>query len=1395
MVLLVVFLSLAGNTALRAQRLSSLSDRGKQRSAPAVAAPLECPLDGYEDNDSFASAYGPISTGIAYCDAYICPSGDVDWFKFSVVTGQEITLDLDSLPADFDLRLYDPSGTLIDSSESGGTAAEQIVHTAGMTGDYRAYVYGYSGAYSEDDDYCLTVTLSEEPTPTHTPTPTPTSTPSCPIDAYEDNDDFFEAYAIEPDISYYGIYICPSGDEDWFKFSVASGDEITADLYNLPEDFDLYLYDPSGTLVGQSNQSGTTAEQIVHTAASTGDYRVGIFGYQGAHSESECTLRVELEAAPTATPTHTPTPTSTPTRTPTATPTATPTQGPGCPETVPDDDFGSANSLTIGTTYTDFICDPEDEDFYSFWVDAGDRITVDLFDLEADYALALYDHAGSPEVALSDDPGATDEQIIYTAVQSGTHYVKVFSQSGEYDVLNPYTLRVTKAAPGPTSTHTPTATPTATPRYPDCPDDFEDNNTCGGPAWALTESGWWSYICASTDEDYWKIPAVGLGQTIEVKLTDLPKNYTLALHRPDCTRAATSSNPGTSDEVIRFAADASGTWYAHVLGDGGAYDITAPYHISGGAFDCSLDALEPNDSSSEPHDLYDTVNNPQTESNLSICPPGDEDWFATSPCTDDLFVIELTHDPAQGPLRMCLVHWDEQTELMCTHYDLSLNRIEYVVPDCGYYYFRVAAAMAGVTNPNYSVAFNVQRSTPTATPTSTPTPTATSRPPVDLVVDGLEVTQGIQDYPNASVPLVADKITWARLYIRSDLRDVCCVTARLRVTGGSPQQTIYLYPVNGPLKARTAASRQAFKDDTLNFLIPPAYRAEGTLVIQPELNYDQAVAESDYGNNNPTYNRTFTARDTLNIVFVRVRYHIKQPGPRPPGTPTLAPTVTPTVLVPPPGTGPRGKHYTRKTFPVPRVQSWLPAAGDTIDFEGDLSTLRGWGELLRKVNWLAAHTKQPPGLFKWYGLVPVLHGALRDGILGLGYTPGQSAIGYVRDTMAHELGHNFNRLHAPCGTSDGLDASFPYAQGKIEAFGFDPDTQQIYDPAKTYDFMSYCNPAWTSPYTFKALYQQIGGPTVIASTGSVEEQDYLLVSGEVDSGAGTGQLGEAYVDARPVGTDDGAGEGPYVLEVRASEGSVLFTRHFDPMVIPLRDDASDADVAATPWLEVLPFPAGARRIVLLHGGIELDAREVSAHAPVVTVVSPNGGETLSGAVDVHWSASDVDGDDLVYTLQYSVDGGETWSAVDVNLSGTQYRMDTEVMAGTTQGKVRVLVSDGINTAADESDDVFSVPSKPPEVYILWPESGQVFEPQEMVLLQGAAYDLEDGPLADEALTWTSDRDGGLGSGEEVPALGLSPGWHDISLTATDSDEGTVNVTVRIFVGPRVYLPVILKNRS
>jgi len=62
---------------------------------------------------------------------------------------------LSNLPGDYDLKLYNSSGTLLATSQNGGTASETITYNTSTVGTYYAYVYGYGGAYSNTLCYSL----------------------------------------------------------------------------------------------------------------------------------------------------------------------------------------------------------------------------------------------------------------------------------------------------------------------------------------------------------------------------------------------------------------------------------------------------------------------------------------------------------------------------------------------------------------------------------------------------------------------------------------------------------------------------------------------------------------------------------------------------------------------------------------------------------------------------------------------------------------------------------------------------------------------------------------------------------------------------------------------------------------------------------------------------------------------------------------------------------------------------------------------------------------------------------------------------------------------------------------------------------------------------------------
>ncbi|MEM7052613.1 MAG: M20/M25/M40 family metallo-hydrolase [Acidobacteriota bacterium] len=93
---------------------------------------------------------------------------------------------------------------------------------------------------------------------------------------------------------------------------------------------------------------------------------------------------------------------------------------------------------------------------------------------------------------------------------------------------------------------------------------------------------------------------------------------------------------------------------------------------------------------------------------------------------------------------------------------------------------------------------------------------------------------------------------------------------------------------------------------------------------------------------------------------------------------------------------------------------------------------------------------------------------------------------------------------------------------------------------------------------------------------------------------------------------------------------------------------------------------------------------------------------------------------------------------------------------------------------------------PPQVTISSPAGGAVFTVGDAVTLVASASDAEDGDLS-PAVSWSSSRDGALGSGASVTTSSLSIGSHLVTATVSDSagasDSATVSLTVDPAPGP------------
>ena len=115
--------------------------------------------DTYENNNTTGTAK-TIAVN-ANRTARISSSTDKDWFKFANTTAnRNIRIDITGLPADYDVRLYNPSGTQIGISQNSSTTSEVIIFNTTTVGTYKIQVYGYNGAFNASLCYTFRASIS-----------------------------------------------------------------------------------------------------------------------------------------------------------------------------------------------------------------------------------------------------------------------------------------------------------------------------------------------------------------------------------------------------------------------------------------------------------------------------------------------------------------------------------------------------------------------------------------------------------------------------------------------------------------------------------------------------------------------------------------------------------------------------------------------------------------------------------------------------------------------------------------------------------------------------------------------------------------------------------------------------------------------------------------------------------------------------------------------------------------------------------------------------------------------------------------------------------------------------------------------------------------------------------
>jgi hypothetical protein len=463
---------------------------------------------------------------------------------------------------------------------------------------------------------------------------------------------------------------------------------------------------------------------------------------------------------------------------------------------------------------------------------------------------------------------------------------------------------------------------------------------------------------------------------------------------------------------------------------------------------------------------------------------------------------------------------------------------------------------------------------------------------LNLCIEGAHVTQAVQTFAG-DVPLVAGRDGLLRVFVRASGTNSATPSVRARFYSNTTLMHTILIPA--PSASVPTTINEASLNASWNAPLPGTLLQAGLKMVV-DVDPSNLIAESSENDNSHSSNGSPIDLDIRSVPTLGVRLIPVIQGARG-DTGRVGESNKATFVGP-----------MMKMFPVPGIDADLRAP---YVFNGPELQAGGghWTTLLSELN--AVRVAEGSARM-YYGVVRV---GYTSGVAGLGYIGAPTAIGWDHqpsgpEVMAHELGHNFGRLHAPCGGPAGVDNQFPYSGATIGAFGYDLSGGALKTPVLR-DLMSYCDPSWISDYTYKAIlnyresFPMKGGAV---TTGTRESG--LLVWGRIEQGRVILEPGFE-VDAPP---SLPSRSGPYQLSGLGSSGESLFSISFAGERVADSPNGDDETFAFV-------IPMAALR------GVDLDRLRLSARGRQVEMRSSGGGalptaqRMANGRVRLTWDGA------------------------------------------------------------------------------------------------------------------------------------------------------------------------------
>lgn len=289
---------------------------------------------------------------------------------------------------------------------------------------------------------------------------------------------------------------------------------------------------------------------------------------------------------------------------------------------------------------------------------------------------------------------------------------------------------------------------------------------------------------------------------------------------------------------------------------------------------------------------------------------------------------------------------------------------------------------------------------------------------------------------------------------------------------------------------------------------------------------------------------------------------------------------------------------------------------------------------------------------------------------------------------AHEIGHSY-QLDLSCEEYNNCNTSRQDGIGNYASPGMWVDKRIPVQPStarQIYCFMgSYSDSEyWIDSDDYSTLLNahKVSAP-IKTSPRNMTNQAILAVGTFYSDGNVT--LNNWYV--LPEGELSVLPSGQYMFEYQDASGGILYQQSFD-----VSFSLMGTTLTESPFVFTIPYVSGTSRIVVKQNSVPKAQKNLSTSAPTVNVISPNGGERLTGQTTIQWSGIDSDGDTLSYAILFSRDNGVTWDPVAANVTGNSYTWNISGFTAGTQYLVKVIVTDGVNTGQDVSNSTLTIGS-------------------------------------------------------------------------------------------------------